>query len=169
MNRRTLVRILPFAALATLLAAVALPRVHAAAEATFTIVANQTAANGGQNYNGTAKGRLTITVAPGTAVHIKFTTDKKAALAHSLQVIALKGTAQAPVLPAQAEPQPAFKGAETPNPTQGTPPGKTDDVRFTASKAGHYLFVCGYPGHALLGMYGTFNVTQGAKPSLAVK
>lgn len=169
MIARTLARVLPFAALAAVLAAAALPRVHAAPEATFTVVANQTAANGGQNFNGAAKGRLTITVAPGTAVHVKFMTDKKAALAHSFQVIALKGAPQTPVLPAQAEPKPAFAGAETPNPTQGTPPGKTADIRFTASKAGHYLFICGYPGHALLGMYGTFNVTPGAKPNLAVK
>jgi uncharacterized cupredoxin-like copper-binding protein len=43
------------------------------------------------------------------------------------------------------------------------------DVRFTASKAGQYLFICGYPGHALLGMYGTFDVTPGAKPAMVVK
>jgi uncharacterized cupredoxin-like copper-binding protein len=163
---RTLLRVL---GLAAAVAAAAIPRVHAAAEATFTIVANQTAANAGQNYNGVERGRLTITVAPGTPVHIKFTNDKKAALAHSFEVIPLKGTAKSPVLPAQAEPQPVFKGAETPNPITGTAPGKTVDVRFTASKAGHYLFICGFPGHALLGMYGTFDVTPGAKPSMAVK
>lgn len=165
---RTLVRVLCFAVLAATVAVAAVPRVHAAAEASFTIVANQTAANAGQNYNGAAKGRIGITVAPGTAVHVRFTNDPKAALAHSFQVVPLKGSAKSPVLPATAEPRPAFTGAQSPTPIAGTAPGKTVDVRFTASAAGHYLFICGFPGHALLGMYGTFDVTPGAKPSLTV-
>jgi FtsP/CotA-like multicopper oxidase with cupredoxin domain len=167
---RTLVRVLCLGVAAAAAAAIAaVPRAHAAAEASFTVVANQGAANGGQNFNGVAKGRLIITVAPGTPVHLKFVNDKTAALPHSLQVIPLNGSAQSPVLPAQAAPRAAFPGAETPNAgIPGTAPGKTVDVRFTASKAGHYLFICGYPGHALLGMYGTFNVTPGAKPSMTV-
>lgn len=165
---RTLVRVLCFALLASAVAAAAASRAHAAAEATFTIVANQTSANGGQNFNGTDKGRLTITVAPGTPVHIKFENAKTAVLPHSFQVVPLKGSAKSPALPAQAEPQPAFPGAETPNATAGLLAGKSVDVRFTASKAGHYLFVCGFPGHALLGMYGTLDVTPGAKPNLSV-
>jgi sulfocyanin len=162
-----------FAALAAAAAAagvMAVPHGHAAAEATFTVVANQTNGNAGQNFNGVDHGRLTITVPPGTPVHVKFMNAKTAPLPHSFQVIPLQGSAKAPILPAQAEPQPAFKGAESPNAgAVGTPPGKADDIRFTASKAGHYLFICGYPGHALLGMYGTFDVTPGAKPAMVVK
>jgi len=166
---RTLVRVLCLVLLAAAVAVAAVPRVHAAAGASFTIVANQTPANAGQNFNGVAHGRLTMTVAPGTPVHVTFSTSKIAALPHSFEVIPLKGTAKAPVLPAIAAPQPAFKGAESPNAgAQGTPPGKTVDIRFTASTAGHYLFICGYPGHALLGMYGTLEVVPGAKPSLTV-
>ena len=166
---RTLVRVLSLAVLAAAVAAAAVPRAHAAAPATFTVVANQTSANGGQNFNGTGKGRLTITVAPGTPVLVKFMNAKAAVLPHSFQVVPLKGSATSPALPAQAEPQPAFPGAETPNATGGLLPGKSADVKFTASKAGRYLFVCGFPGHALLGMYGTFDVTPGAKPSMTVK
>jgi sulfocyanin len=169
-HRAHAVRFAGLAAAAIAAAALMVPHVHAAAEATFTVVANQTPANAGQNFNGVDHGRLTITVPPGTPVHVKFTNAKTAALPHSFQVIPLKGTAKAPTLPAQAEPQAAFKGAESPNAgAVGTPPGKTDEIRFTASKAGHYLFICGYPGHALLGMYGTFDVTPGAKPAMAVK
>ena len=95
---RTLVRVLCLAVSAAAAAGIAAaPRAHAAAGASFTVVANQTAANGGQNFNGVAKGRLTITVAPGTPVHVKFVNDKTAALPHSFQVIPLKGSAQAPV------------------------------------------------------------------------
>lgn len=167
--QRTFVRVLCFAVLAAAVAVAGVMQAHAAAEASFTIVANQTSTNAGQNFNGVDHGRLTMTVAPGTPVRITFTNAKTAVLPHSLQVIPLKGTAKAPVLPAVAAAQPAFKGAETPNAgAQGTPPGKTVDVRFTAAKAGHYLFICGYPGHALLGMYGTFEVVPGAKPTLTI-
>ncbi len=167
--QRTFVRVLCLAALTAAVAIAAVMRVHAAAEASFTIVAHQTPANAGQNFNGVDRGRLTMTVAPGTPVHVTFSNSKIAALPHSFQVIPLKGTAKAPVLPALAAPQPAFKGAASPNAgAQGTPPGKTVDIRFTASTAGHYLFICGYPGHALLGMYGTLEVVPGAKPSLTV-
>jgi sulfocyanin len=158
------------AAVAALAVATAIPCAHAAPEATFTVIANTTPANGGQNFNGVAKGRLTITVPPGAAVLVKFMNAKSAPLPHSFQVIPLKGTPEAPVLPAQAEAQPAFPGAATPNAgIPGTPPGQSADVRFTATKAGQYLFICGYPGHALLGMYGTFDVTPGAKPAMVVK
>jgi sulfocyanin len=155
--------------LALLGAAAAVPFARAAAEATFTVVANQTTGNAGENFNGADHGRLSITVAPGTPVHIKFMNSKNAVLPHSLQVVPLKGTAKSPVLPAQAEPQPAFSGAQVPAPAAGLLAGKSADVRFTASKAGHYLFICGFPGHALLGMYGTFDVTPGAKPAIVVK
>lgn len=166
---RTLVRVLCLALLAAAVAVAEVPRVHAAAEASFTIVAHQTPANGGQNFNGVDHGRLTMTVAPGTPVHVAFSTSKIATLPHSFEVIPRKGTAKAPVLPAMATPQPAFKGAESPNAgAQGTPPGKSAEIRFTASAAGHYLFICGYPGHALLGMYGALEVVPGAKPSLTV-
>jgi len=169
-GRRTIARVICLALPAAVAAALAAPRTGGAApEATFTIVANQTASNGGENYNGVDHGKLTMTVAPGTPVHVKFMTAKSAALSHSFQVIDLKGSAAAPVLPAEAEATPVFSGAETPNATAGTPPGKSVDVRFTASKPGHYLFICGFPGHALLGMYGRLDVTAGAKPSLAVK
>jgi uncharacterized cupredoxin-like copper-binding protein len=167
LDRRTTALALSFALPAALAAALAIPHTgRAAPAATFTVVANQTAANGGENYDGVDRGRLAITVPPGTAVDVKFMVAKSAALSHSFQVIALKGSAAAPVLPAQAEPQPVFAGAETPNPTVGTAPGKSVDVRFTASKPGHYLFICGFPGHALLGMYGRFDVVPGAKPSM---
>lgn len=166
---RRLARLLCIAALTTAAAVAAAPEARGAVEAAFTVVGNQTGANAGQNFNGVARGRLTITVAPGTPVHIIFKNDRKAMAPHSFQVVPLKGTATSPALPAQAEPQPVFEGAETPKPGTGTAAGKTADVRFTASKAGRYLFICGFPGHALLGMYGTFDVTPGAKPSMTVK
>ena len=43
-------------------------------------------------------------------------------------------------------------------------------MQFTATKAGKYLMICGFPGHALLGMYANFIVADSpaAKPTITV-
>ena len=135
----------------------------AAATAAFSIVAGQGSANGGMNYNGTDKGRLTITVPVGA--HVKLTLANKGDLPHSLQIIPFTTA-----LPAIAVKQPVFPGAETPHPDVGITKGQTAVVEFTAAKPGKYLFICGFPGHALLGMYGTFVVSSQASttPSLVI-
>lgn len=131
--------------------------------ATFPIVAAQTPANGEMNFNGTVKGHLVITVPVGAAVQMTLT--NKGALPHSLEVIPYTDT-----LPATAVPTPAFPGAVTKNPQVGINKGQTETVRFTAGKPGKYLLICGFPGHALLGMYGIFEVSPTAttKPTMVV-
>ena len=55
---------------------------------------------------------------------------------------------------------PAFPGAVAPplgDPTSAGLPSET--VRFTASAAGTYTYLCEVPGHAAQGMHGTFQVT----------
>ncbi|HLW59327.1 MAG TPA: sulfocyanin-like copper-binding protein [bacterium] len=131
--------------------------------AEFSIVAAQTAANGELNFNGTDKGHLVITVPLGATV--KLTLSNKGSLPHSLEVIRYSDT-----LPAQALPTPEFPGAVTSNPQVGITKGQTATLQFTASKAGKYQFICGFPGHALLGMWGIFQVSPSAtaKPSMTV-
>ena len=151
---------------ASLLLLGALPIGGAAAagsSATFSLVAAQTAANGEMNFNGTAKGQLVITVPVGAAVQITLT--NKGSLPHSLEIIPDTKT-----LPAAAIPTPAFPGAVTANPQVGINKGQTATVKFTAAKPGKYLLICGFPGHALLGMYGIFNVspTATAKPAMVI-
>jgi len=126
--------------------------------ATFSLTAAQTPANGELNFNGTEKGHLVITVPLGARVTI--TLSNKGTLPHSLQVIPYTDR-----LPPTAAPAPAFPGAQTKNPQVGITKGKSETITFIASKAGKYLFICGFPGHALLGMYGTFEVS----PSTATK
>ncbi|TMI93830.1 MAG: hypothetical protein E6H00_00670 [Bacillati bacterium ANGP1] len=134
------------------------------AAATFSIVAAQTPANGELNFNGADKGRLMITVPEGAAVDLTLT--NKGSLPHSLEIIPY--TKQ---LPAMALATPAFPGAVTKDPQVGINKGQTAVVRFTAAKPGKYLLICGFPGHALLGMYGLFEVSPSAatKPSLVIK
>ncbi len=129
----------------------------------FTIVAAQTPANGENNYNGTSNGKLVLTVPVGATVQITF--KNQGTLPHSLQIIPPKSP-----LPATALEAPAFPGAQIPNPQAGITKGQTVNVQFTAAKAGKYLMICGFPGHALLGMYATFVVAPSptAKPSMTV-
>jgi sulfocyanin len=135
----------------------------AAAPAAFSLVASQTSANGELNFNGAFKGQLVITVPAGSPVQL--TLSNKGSLPHSLEVIPY--TSQ---LPAQATASPAFPGAETKNPTVGITKGQTAVAQFTAAKPGKYLLICGFPGHALLGMYGIFEVSPApsAKPTLVI-
>lgn len=142
---------------------VAAPVGGAATPAAFSIIAGQTPANAGLNFNGTVKGKLVITVPLGARVRLTLT--NKGDLPHSLQIIPF--TIQ---LPATALPHPVFPGAETPKPQEGVMKGKTAVATFVASKPGKYLFICGFPGHALLGMYGIFEVAAaGTKPSMVTK
>jgi sulfocyanin len=132
--------------------------------AMFSIVAAQTPANGELNFNGADKGRLMITVPAGAAVQMRLT--NKGTLPHSLEIIPFSDK-----LPAVAVPTPAFPGAQSKNPQNGIVKGQTETVQFTASKPGRYLLICGFPGHALLGMYGIFEVSPSGttKPTMAVK
>ena len=131
--------------------------------AQFTIVAGQGPANGEMNFNGASNGKLVITVPQGAQVRL--TLENKGALPHSLELI--PNTTQ---LPAQAANPPAFAGAETPDPIAGTTKGKTQAAQFTATKPGKYLLICGFPGHALLGMYATVIVapSSSATPRMIV-
>ena len=135
-----------------------------ASAAQFSIVAGQGAANGGINFNGTTNGKLVITVPVGAQVRLTMTNQGD--LPHSLEVI--PATSQ---LPSQAVTPPAFPGAETSHPLVGITKGQTAAVQFTAAKPGEYLMICGFPGHALLGMYATFVVSASAsaRPSMTIK
>jgi sulfocyanin len=136
----------------------------AATRAAFSIIAAQTSANNEYNFNGADRGHLVVTVPVGAAVQLTLT--NKGGLPHSLEVIPY--TAK---LPATALPTPAFPGAVSKNPQMGIAKGQTAVVEFTAGTPGKYLLICGFPGHALLGMYGIFEVSPSATatPSLIIK
>ena len=136
----------------------------AASTAAFSLVAGQGAGNAGLNFNGKDKGHLMITVPVGAEVAL--TVINKGDLPHSIQIIPYTDK-----IPPQAQAHAAFPGAETPDPLQGILKGKTATAKFTASKPGKYLLICGFPGHALLGMYGLFEVSASAdtQPTLVAK
>jgi sulfocyanin len=114
---------------------------------------------GGFDFNGAAKGKLTVTVPLGDKVNVTFT--NKASLPHSAQVVKFSKTP-----PASSVPD-AFKGAHSPNPTNGMVGKSAQKFSFTANKAGTYLIICAVPGHAAAGMWDNLVVSKTAKAATA--
>ncbi len=135
----------------------------AAASHTVTVplVAGQTPADGGFNFNGYGHGGMTVEVPAGWKVVVQF--RNASALPHSA-MIAPVAAAQAGVPPAT----PAFAGGAARDLTTGLAQGVTATFSFTAAKPGTYAIVCGVPGHAAAGMWDKLVVSASARtPTVA--
>lgn len=121
--------------------------------AILTIIGADGSANGGENFDGYAKGQLTFTVPKGWNVIIDFSVSPSAGIPHSLAVVPGNGKFS------MTNPKPVFEGAATPNPVDGTPPGDKVTLHFKVTKAGKYQLACLIPGHAQLGMWDWLVVT----------
>jgi sulfocyanin SoxE-like protein len=131
---------------------------------TFVVTAAQGGANGTLNFNGYARGQMTVTVPSGWRVHIDFDNSGAGALPHSLEVI----RAVEPVPPQAVAP--AIPKAQTSDLVAGTPPQQRDSADFTAAPAGAYLWFCGVPTHGTSGMWDRFVISAGARlPSVKVR
>jgi len=116
--------------------------------------------NAGYNFDGYAKGAMTVTVPVGWQVIVHFA--NMGALAHSMIVVPYAATQ-----PSVPPTTPAFPGAATPDVQGGVPVKGTATVTFTASKPGTYEFLCGVPAHAVLGMWVKLVVSASAtQPSV---
>jgi sulfocyanin len=128
----------------------------AAKRVTMTVTAGENpSVNGGWNFNGYASGNMTITVPLGSTVDIAFKNADQ--LQHSLVVI----NGEAPLPPQGGDP--AFPRAYTVSLVEGIRPGGSDQVRFTADKAGKYRIFCGVAGHGLAGMWNWLVVSAEAQ------
>lgn len=127
----------------------------AAKKVTIQLYAAYNSDNGGMNFNGGSRGKQTITVPLGWAVHVAF--QNKDAIPHSAIILPDRMP-----LPLQPD-QPAIARAYTRDVTAGIPTDGTDTMDFTAQPAGNYLIVCGVPGHGPSGMYIKFVVSAEAK------
>jgi len=118
---------------------------------------------GGWNFDGYARGEMTIVVPVGTKVTFAYYNED--IVPHSLGVVAGSPT-NVPSFPSQ----PAFPHAATRNFQQGMPTNQGDTVTFTADNAGTFLIVCGVPGHASSGMWVVFQVSASAtRPQISTK
>ncbi|ACV59387.1 sulfocyanin-like copper-binding protein [Alicyclobacillus acidocaldarius] len=129
----------------------------------WTVVAGDGGENGGMNFDGYANGEMTLVVPVGWRVEVHF--RNASFTPHSAMVVPEgdrdRGSFDSSLL--------AFPGAETSNPSEGSPKGAAENVEFTASRAGNYSLVCAVPGHALAGMWDKLVVSSQAKqPSLLV-
>jgi sulfocyanin len=124
-----------------------------------TVIADYNNNLAGFNFNGYGKGQLTITVPKGDTVKVTFT--NKASLPHSVEITAYNKTLPTGGVTA------AFKGANSPNPANGTVGTSPQKFSFVASKAGKYMMICAVPGHAQAGMWDTFVVSATAKTATA--
>jgi hypothetical protein len=145
-----------------------------------TLIAGYNNANAGFNFDGGAHGQMVVTVPLGAKVVATY--KNNATTPHDVLIIAY----QKP-LPTHSVPT-AFAGASYGLPSfgsggrggpgpSGTPPtggqpgaggppsssSKPQTFTFVANKAGTYMIICGYPGHAIAGMWDTFVVSPTAK------
>lgn len=127
---------------------------------TLDIVAGETAANNGWNYNGYSKGEATIVVPTGYTVTINFT-NNDTVNPHSLGIDRSAGGSY----PAMFDPDAldiAFDGAITSGATsmtESTAPEGYETISFVADAAGEYSMVCYVPAHAATGMWIGFTVS----------
>ena len=124
------------------------------------------AANGEMNYNGKAKDGLMITVPVGATVQLNFVEQREWEPPAQYRGHPVRNRAAG-----DAPSAPAFPGAVMKNAQAGITKGQTATIRFTAAKGGKYLLICGFLGHALLGMYADFEISPTAttKPTMDVK
>lgn len=133
------------------------PKAH---RVVITVIAADTKANNGFNFDGYAKGKANFVIPLGWKVSLKF--SNHASLPHSLAIAS--GHGNSPKLP-----KIGGKTVQTPNAKSGVTKGKTETLTFIAKPAGHYFVVCIVPGHDAAGMWDHLTINKGAKkPSLQV-
>ncbi|MGI9077221.1 MAG: sulfocyanin-like copper-binding protein [Gemmatimonadaceae bacterium] len=124
---------------------------------TFPTVVGLTPVNNVWNFNGRAKGEMTLTVPLGARMVMPFVGyDGK--VPHSFGI-----TADSPTRIPSAPGAPVFPGAATRSYETGLKANEMDVVRFTVDKPGNYLIICGVPGHAVNGMWVRFVVSASTK------
>ncbi len=119
------------------------------------LIAGKTSANSNLNFNGYAKGAMTITVPVGWTVVVHY--KNNTAARHSFVVIDYTGKQPDKGIP------PVFKGATTRDPVDGIGAGHEETITFVAVRAGKYEFMCGVLGHAFSGMWDFLVVSPTAK------
>lgn len=110
------------------------------------LIAGYNGLNGSLNYNGATNGTHGIFVPVGWRIHVAVT-NRDSDLQHSAIVVR-------ELLPPPVEPsEPAFSGAALSQLSEGLHEAETSSLDFVADRAGHYMIVCGVPGHAQAGMW----------------
>jgi len=117
---------------------------------------------GDMNFDGYSNGRLTVTIPYGWVVQVDCTNDSKL-LSHSCAVVADSPSQALGLRPL------AFPEASSPDPYDGSKPGRRSTFEFLADRLGRYRLACLVHGHELDGMYAYIVVgAAGTLPSATV-
>lgn len=119
---------------------------------TITLIASYNGTNSGFNFDGYSR-ELLWKVPLGWTVHV--VCKNRGPLRHSCAVVRGAGSAQ-----------PAFRGAETPQPLLGLEAGHTADFSFRATAKGVYRFVCLVPGHEVARMWDVLEIAARGRPAV---
>ncbi len=121
-----------------------------------TLLASDGNGNGGFNFDGYGRGELTVTVPRGWRVVVHF--QNRGARLASCAVVSGPNASTV-----------AFAGASTPDPIEGTAPGRKATFAFRASRAGSYRFASMVAGQEEARMWDVLEVARGGRPSIAVR
>lgn len=126
------------------------------------LIASDTGANGGFNFDGYSLGQMTVTIPSGWTVNVTYQNNTNST-GHSAMIVPYaQHTAPSGFTP-------AFSGSSTPNPDVGITSGQTQTMHFVATTPGKYAIICGVSGHADAGMWDTFVVSSTAVyPSVVI-
>jgi uncharacterized cupredoxin-like copper-binding protein len=128
--------------------------------AALKLIAGLTRANSGMNFDGYAKGSMTVTIPMGYKVTVTFT--DKDITGHSALIVAFANRdGSSHTL--------AFSHAGSPDTTAGTQPGNTVKFTFVAKRTGKFAIICGVDSHAKLGMWDVLKVTSSGTPQITFK
>jgi hypothetical protein len=98
------------------------------------------------SFNGAMRGARVLTIPVGWQTRIMFV-NRDPELPHSVTIVA------ATDLLAEELSTPAFAGAQTVKVNEGLLEGDSDEVLFTANRAGRFFLACGVIGHAQRGQW----------------
>jgi sulfocyanin len=153
-----------------------------------SLIADYNNANAGFNWDGAAHGQMIVTVPLGAKIIATY--KNLANTGHDVLIVPNQATIPTHSVPVAftgaSYGAPSFSGRRpgaggppsgTPTPRRTSGPGgfaaadhAAHTFTFVANKAGTYMIICGYPGHAIAGMWDTFVVSSTAKTaSIAFK
>lgn len=131
---------------------------------TLKLDANYNSTNGGMNFDGYSSGAMQIIVPQGWRVNVTFK-NSSSSLSHSAMFVSYGKRTNTSFSVSDV----SFPDTMTPYPSFGTI-GNTVNLSFIADKTDEYAIVCAVPGHAAMGMWDTFMVSNSvSSPSITTK
>jgi hypothetical protein len=124
--------------------------------ATLTLIPGYGGAYNGFNFNGYGKGQVLVTIPQGWKLEVRCQ-NTASTKPHSCAIVRGPGARR-----------PAIRGAATPQPTGGVPPGKSATFSFRATAAATYRIASLVPDEERAGMWDVLTVARSGGPSVTL-